>query len=604
VSVARGQPRSRLSNGQRPLRRVVGALLGSAPALLGALLCASCGPRLIEARLDAGGERRLESLATLTARLPLALAPAPFAAVVAARASGLVGSALEPADRATSWQHDASLTEPPLLARQVLVYGEAARLVALDAATGSPLWSVRRSGERLNALADDGQLSVLLLSNARGDQRWLRVIDRGGRERSRLQAPELGSPALVAGTLLVPWGGRFVSAVDVGSGSELGRSGLEPGLGHALWLGADLFLAGQRWLALSPAPGSAHALPARPLPGQVELGAGSLAPSADPDVTRLFVHPRPDASGPRPYLVTYGRLALGFEGSRGSLQWLLVLPGAILAAAAGADSFALCDASGVVRVLSADSARSLAQLRLGHSQRDPSAFWGCALGASRSWPPAVSTAQPEREPEPLVDQLARVLALADPDLASAQRFLARELAARPEPEATRVLIVLASRRSADPILQSEAEDLLATRRNGEEFMLQALERSASRTADPVARAPLAALAEALQALGERRAAPLLAAQINQLGHSPQALARVARALEKLATEAEYAPLRVFFSMHRSGADQPERVEAVAAVGRTLLRIGGAAGRRLVQLALRDPLTSPEVRAELEQELPR
>jgi hypothetical protein len=204
----------------------------------------------------------------------------------------------------------------------------------------------------------------------------------------------------------------------------------------------------------------------------------------------------------------------------------------------------------------------------------------------------------------LVDQLARVLALSDPDLAGAQRFLSRELAVRPEPEATRVLIALASRRSANPILQSEAEDLLATRRNGAEFMLQALERSGPRSVDPLARAPLAALADALEALDDRRAAPLLAAQMNQLGHSPQALARVAGALEHLAGAAEYAPLEMFFSLRRTSADQAELVEAVVSVGRTLLRVGAAQGRRLVQLASRDPLTSPGVRAGLEPELQR
>jgi hypothetical protein len=315
-----------------------------------------------------------------------------------------------------------------------------------------------------------------------------------------------------------------------------------------------------------------------------------------------------------PYLATYGRLAMSFDGSRGSLQWVRLMPGPILAATAGRNSFALCDATGVVRVLSADGARSLSLRRLGPAQRNEPALRSCALGASQSWPSAGERATTDRaaadgapeprEAEALVDQLARVLALSDPDLASAQRFLSRELAVRTEPEATRVLIALASRRSADPILQSEAEDLLATRRNGAEFMLQALESSGPRSADPIARAPLAALADALEALDDRRAAPLLAAQMNQLGHSPQALARVARALEHLASAAEYAPLAMFFSLRRTSADQAELVEAVVSVGRTLLRIGAGPGRRLVLLAGRDPLTSPGVRAGLEAELPR
>jgi hypothetical protein len=44
------------------------------------------------------------------------------------------------------------------------------------------------------------------------------------------------------------------------------------------------------------------------------------------------------------------------------------------------------------------------------------------------------------------------------------------------------------------------------------------------------------------------------------------------------------------------------VEAVSAVGRTLLRIGAAPGRRLVEIAVRDPLTVPGVRAALEKAL--
>lgn len=577
--------------------------------LLGCGLLGSCAPGASQLQLDANGGQRLEALPALCARLPLGLAPAPLASVVAGRATGLVGSALDTSEPRPTWQRAAAVTEAPLLARRLVVYGEAARLLALDAATGALIWSIARHGAHLEAATDDGALSALVLSTARRDQRWLLVVDRSGRERLRIQAAaELGAPALVAGTLLLPWGKRFLSAIDVGSGSELGRARLEPALRHALWVGAELFLAGPPWLELSPTPGEAHALPVRPLPGRVEVGSESLAPGPDPDVTRLFVRPsrEPNDAAP-PYLASYGRLAMSFDGSRGSLQWLRLMPGAILAAAVGPHTLALCDATGVVRILSADDGRNVSVSRIGPAERDEPALQSCALGASSSWPDATDgawAAPGTRAPEPLVDQLARVLALSDPDLASAQRFLSRELAVRPEPEATRALIALASRRSADPILQSEAEDLLATRRNGADFMLQALERAGPRSADPLARAPLGALADALEALNERRAAPLLAVQMNQLGHSPEALTRVARALEHLASEAEYEPLRVFFSLRRTSADQPELVEAVVSVARTLLRVGAAPGRRVVQLASRDPLTSPGVRAGLDPELQR
>jgi outer membrane protein assembly factor BamB len=114
--------------------------------------------------------------------------------------------------------------------------------------------------------------------------------------------------------------------------------------------------------------------------------------------------------------------------------------------------------------------------------------------------------------------------------------------------------------------------------------------------------PIAPLGEALAALGERRAAPLLAQQINRPAHTAPAVARAAAALERLASEAEYAELSVFFSLHRTTADSPEWVAAVVSIARTLSRVGGAKARALLAFAQRDPLTVNEVRAAIEHEL--
>lgn len=223
---------------------------------------------------------------------------------------------------------------------------------------------------------------------------------------------------------------------------------------------------------------------------------------------------------------------------------------------------------------------------------------GCTLTASST---LAAPASSDASELPLLEQLARVLALSDPGLTDAQRFLSRELAARPEPEATRVLIELVTRHSLDRVLQSEAEDLLAIRRNGQDYMLAALE-DGERGGDATALPPIAPLGEALAALGERRAAPLLARQLNRPAHTAAALARAASALEQLASEAEYDELSVFFSLHRTTADGPELISAVVSVGKTLLRVAGSRARELVTFAMRDPLTIPDVRAALEPAL--
>jgi hypothetical protein len=575
---------------------------GAARLFISAALLASCAARSGALRLTEGDTAapRLETSSALSQRLGLVRpSPAP-ARVVAQRPAGLVSSSLEQGSgKGESWQHAARVTQAPLLSGQVVVFGEASRLSALEAGSGALLWSIPDAGALLVGAADDGQFTALTLQDPKSSHSWLSVIDRSGGERLRLDAERpLGTAALCAGTLLVAWDERFVSAVEVSSGAERGRASLDAPVRHALWAGEELFFAGPPWVRFG-APSFTYALPRRPLPGRPELGMGSLAWRADPELTHLVARPRtqPDVA-PATYLATQGRLALGFEGSRGTLEWVRLLSGVILGAAAGSDSFALCDSTGAVRVLAGDDARVLLQLRLGNPRPGgaPAGVTACALEVGQNL--AGDRNADEERHDSLIDQLGRVLALSDPDLASAQRFLSRELAARPEPEATRVLIDLASRQNADAVLQAEAEDLLATRRNGAEFMLQALSQSGPGARDPIARAPIAALAEALSAQDEQRAAPLLAARINQPGHSAQALARVAAALEKLASEQEYSALRVFFSLQRTTADEPERVEAVTSVARTLLRIGGQPGRRLLEGALRDPLTVPEVRDRL------
>jgi len=575
---------------------------GAAWLCISGALLASCAARPSALRLagDDPAGSRVETLSTLSQRLGLVRpSPAP-ARVVAQRSAGLVSSSLEQArGERQSWQHDAEVTQAPLLSGQVVVFGVGSRLRALEAGSGAVLWSIPDAGALLVGVADDGQFSALTLRDAKGPHNWLTVVDRSGAERLRLEAQRpLGVAALSAGTLLVAWDERFVSAIDVASGVERGRASLDVPATHALWAGSELFLAGPPWVHFAPSSYT-YALPKRPLPGSPELGLGSLAWRADPELTHLIARPgaQPDTA-PATYLATQGRLALGFEGRRGTLEWVRLLSGVILGAAAGSHSFALCDSTGTVHVLADVDARVLLHLRLdtprpGGAQPGVSA---CALDVGQDL--AGGPAADDERHDALVDQLGRVLALSDPDLASGQRFLSRELAARPEPEATRVLIDLASRQNADAVLQAEAEDLLGTRRNGAEFMLRALAQSGTDSRDPISRAPIAALAEALAAQDEYRAAPLLAARINQPGHSAQALARVAAALEKLASAQEYTALRVFFSLQRTTADEPERVEAVTSVARTLLRIGAQPGRRLVEGALRDPLTVPEVRNRL------
>jgi outer membrane protein assembly factor BamB len=580
------------------------------------------------------------------------------ALVIGATREELVAARLDREPReARQWRVETAVVSPPVLAHGMVVFGTRRDFVALSAEDGRRLWSVPSRASLLVAAAADAEHTALLTVDARRERSlsvygtpWPATSPEAGQQQraARARRPReqlrvtadgpLGAPAFRAGALLVPWGEGHVSAIDVAAVSELAQIRLGSRLLHGQWIDGVLYVGGPPWTALARDGALPYALPRRPLPGNVQSSAIQIgaplsggpeqaaAPSESPqssnlqtgslggppssgDVTRLYPHPaRAGASGtPDIYLGTYGRLAFGVERARGTLEWVLALPGRALAATAVAGGFLVCDDAGGVRLLAPETGRVARLWQIVRQRRislGETALSACALSAGTVLPTgrarrAGSAAAAEPAPEPLLDQLSRVLALNDPGLTDAQRFLARELAARPEPEATRVLIDLVTRHSLDRVLQSEAEDLLATRRNGQDYMLAALRTAGARGPSLP---PIAPLGEALAALGERRAAPLLAAQLNRPAHASSAIARAAEALEELASDAELGELSVFFSLHRTTADGPEWVAAVVSVARTLLRVGGQRTRTLIDFAIRDPLTIADVREALEREL--
>jgi outer membrane protein assembly factor BamB len=188
-------------------------------------------------------------------------------------------------------------------------------------------------------------------------------------------------------------------------------------------------------------------------------------------------------------------------------------------------------------------------------------------------------------------------------MAVAQRFLLTELGKLADPQVTKLLIDLSSSPRLPPDLRDETRKLLAARRNGAEYMLQALERHYDFISGVVMPPPVGPLAQALSAMGEKAAAPLLARHLNDPANTPEDVAQAALALRSLAGANEFEELRTFFALYRATADSDPLVQAVIAVGAALVRIGSEAGRELVERAALDPLTHPEVRRALTALLP-
>jgi outer membrane protein assembly factor BamB len=327
----------------------------------------------------------------------------------------------------------------------------------------------------------------------------------------------------------------------------------------------------------------------RELPGKPGwLGSGS-APSALDRTARakIRIYALPEARADRiglangAYAATYFRVVYGLAEGDGHLLFTDALGGDAVGGAAAASGFVFCDTSGKVRLYDARG-------NTGPSIDLGARLVGCSVEASGL---DVAAGKPRGS---LAEQVERTLHDLDPDMAAAEKFLITELGKLDDPAVTRVLIALSQNVRIPAGERTLARALLAKRRNGVDYMLEALARHydfISGEQPP----PVGPLADALGALRERRSAPLLARHLNDPANSIDDVSHAAVALETLATGAELGELKTFFALYRATADEPLLVRAVLSVGAALLRVGGPDGKSLVERASSDPLTQPEVR---------
>jgi outer membrane protein assembly factor BamB len=281
-------------------------------------------------------------------------------------------------------------------------------------------------------------------------------------------------------------------------------------------------------------------------------------------------------------LASYFRVVLGLSDQDGSVRFVKSLSGDALGISAAQHGFGVCDNTGKVTLIS-ESGGDAGSADLG------ARLSACAVDVTAAR--LVET----RPPAALAEQIGQALGELTPDMAVAQKLLVDELTKQDDGLVTKILIDLTSSAKIPPDLRSAARKLIATRRSGKQYMLAALERHYDYVSDVLLPPPLGPLADALAAMNETSAAPLLARHLNDPANEMADVERAAVALGKLASAAEYEDLRTFFALYRATADEPSLVSAVVAVGGALLRVGGAPGRGVVERAAQDPLTQSDVK---------
>jgi len=520
--------------------------------------------------------------------------PVSVAVAVGVTTDGLVGAKLP---GGAPWHYRGKVESlPDVTATGVVVATGGGRAFALDGTTGRQIFSVRSGSFILRGAADDGSVTVLSLGSAGREQSRLLVVDRQGDVLldTEVDAP-LGRPAARAGIAFVPFRGQYVAAIDVSTKQEVARALVRDLVSHSLDRDGTLYFGQQALVRFDEKIRYAESFQAtrfewkpRELPGKpVWLGDGHdlslLDPTALPKI-RVYAAPDPKQGGNAlasdGYAATYFRIVYGFSAKDGRLTFTDALPGDALGGAAAKSGFAFCDATGAVHLYDA-SGKGTAPTPL------RARLTACRINASSL------VVQGSKERGTLAQQIEKTVVSVEPTMAAAEALLITELGRLDDPAVTRILITFAESSRLPPAERERARKLLAARRSGADDMLAALGRQYDFISDEEA-PPVGPLADALAAMGETRAAPLLARHLNDPATSLDDLARTARALESLATPAEAQTLTTFFSLYRATADEPDVVGAVVHVAKALLRVGGASGRAVVQRAATDAMTVPEV----------
>jgi outer membrane protein assembly factor BamB len=570
---------------------------------------AACGSARMRAYLfsteweDDGGA----SIARVWERVgstPLPLAPDVVVGVTGEGAqSTVIGLPLD-GSTAAPWRFDHPLDARPSIAAGVVVVSGGGETVALDAVHGQVLWRRPTPGLSLVGAGDDGDMTVTVfhrggslgsvLLAVRHDGELLRSIDS---ERT------MGAPAAMAHLAFVPWAGEYVSVIEPVSGNEVGRVTLRTETSHAFALGGSLWFGelaftrfDERIRDASKGRATTVTLPARELPGAPRLmrPGTTIVPAFATADDKVHLYARPAAADAGAALdegrfyATYFRLAMGFDASGGKLAWVRLRAADVLGGAAGTGGVVLCDEQGNVTSLDAKSGGLVSEAHLGQALRS------CIVRVDEG-----HIAGAPGEAPPLTQALEEAVRADDPMLASAQRFLLRELATVDDASATKTLVDLASDPRTGPDLLLDARAALAKRRTGATAMEAALERHYDYLKDVLRPPPVGPIAHALGAMKEKAAAPLLAAHLLDPENTDDDTKEAAAALSVVGGPAELPVMRQFFGMYRATADDDDVADAVVSVGRALLAIGDKEGRAQVEEAVGDSMTVPYARDRLE-----
>lgn len=375
------------------------------------------------------------------------------------------------------------------------------------------------------------------------------------------------------------------------------------------WLEADaaglLLGASQARRVASATAGSASQastpleLPLAQLPGRPALRPTSYdaVPAARSAYGRIGVVASLEAKPGTPALqdgrfyYAFYRQLFGYAAD-GRLLWARLFDSDAVRVALFADTLVVVSEDGTLQLVHAADGTTYAKNKL------PARLTSADV-VVRSLVAASSEATPAR-PLPLRAALTEIALDTDARLLPGRKLAASALGALPDPEATQDLLQLYKQSSAPAELRRHVADVLATRRTGTAYLVDALLEDYD-FLDARSAPPLAAIVPALISNRETRALPRLVDRLFDPDTRSDELTLLVDAIAALGSPSEFGPpLSQFLALYHADSSLAAAPEALIAAARVLARSGVPAYLTAVEQYAHAPATTAGLRAGLVQ----
>ena len=503
-----------------------------------------------------------------------------------------------------TWTYTHPLDRRPRIAGPLVVGSGGGEVFALDVSTGQEKWKTTKLAGKLIGAGSDGSHTAITMKVDDGSR--FVVLDATGSIRVDKSTSEaLARPGIAGGMAFVPWKALYVTAFDADNGDQLATFITDTETTHVRTIGTALF-AGQGRLVrfdseiMKAKQGGAHiAIPPVDLP---DVSRRDLLVSPDHDeklpadaIDQTVLAGRPTPSGDAAFAADriyggYYKLIMGWGSKDAKLAWVHTGKDDIVAASATSDGVITVDEGGTVKFLAAENGTLTKTLNVGKAVLDAD-IWtdSITVGAAAGG-------------KSVTDQIKEAVMLNSNDLATAQLYLVRQLAAVADEDATKVLLEVADSDRTAGALKDEARKAIALRTNGADAMIALLGRHASFMTDTHS-PPVGPMAIALSAMKATKASQPLLDQLLDPALPQKDLLDTATGVGALATADQLPQLQKFINLYRGSATgNIALTDSVGAIGAAILRVGGDKGKEWVVNTAKDPLTDVDVRAALQKVL--